>query len=275
MRFKKAALAAALTLCGHSAMASGIPTVDLAAITQYILSYVEQISQGVQQATAYALQLKQFENELQRYQELVKQRQLPGVYLYDQVANLRNETMKTLELGSAIAGSISSPENYAKDVLAAYDPRNTPCWKTGNCNYNRLNNDYEQARLSFFNDQTAEIAQDIRNAQQLENYNRQTQQALMNQIRGATSQVQSEQAAAQASAAAAQATNTQTQVMQQLKHKEMVRQMQEEKLRQMEEARVRSLVTVAGKNYNSTTKISSGMYTASARSNGGGSFFFH
>ena len=272
MRVKKVVAGVAMALAGHSAMASGIPTVDLAAITQFILGYVEQLAQGVQQATSYALQVKQFENEVLRYKELIAARQLPGSYLYDSVANLRNETMKTLSLGSALVGTVSNPESYAKELLAAYDPTKNTCLKSGTCNTSQLQSELETARSNYFYNQSAEIAQDVRNAQQLDNYNRQTQNALMSQIRGAKSQVQSEQAAAQASAAAAQATNTQTQVMMQIAHKQQVRELQERQMEELAQAQAKQQIYISKKAYTSDP-ISNSLFLSSARSVSSNTFF--
>ena len=59
--------------------ATGIPVADAANLSQNLQHYIETLAQGVQQLTDYALQMKQYENELLRYDEMVKNRIAPAI----------------------------------------------------------------------------------------------------------------------------------------------------------------------------------------------------
>lgn len=135
--------------------ASGIPVVDAANLTQNLQDYIENLSQGVQQLTDYALQVKQYENELLRYDEMVKNRIAPAAYLYDRINNLQREYNSIYNGAEAIKRKYGDVDAY----LSRYgDPTfymGGACYQGGQCNLEQLDEyhtRYTQAAIQKLED---------------------------------------------------------------------------------------------------------------------------
>lgn len=135
--------------------ASGIPVVDAANLTQNLQDYIENLSQGVQQLTDYALQMKQYENELLRYDEMVKNRLAPVAYLYDRIDNIQREFTNSYNAAEAIKRKYGDLDAY----LARYGDTSfymgSACFNSGKCNLEQLdeyNTRYTRAAVQRLED---------------------------------------------------------------------------------------------------------------------------
>ena len=139
----------------NPALASGIPVVDAANLTQNLQDYIENLAQGVQQLTDYALQMKQYDNELLRYDEMVKYRLAPAAYLYDRINNLQHNFLNTYNGAEAIKRKYGDLDAY----LARYGDTSfymgSACFNSGKCNLEQLdeyNTRYTRAAIQRLED---------------------------------------------------------------------------------------------------------------------------
>lgn len=136
-------------------LASGIPVVDSANLTQNLQSYIESLSQGVQQLTDYALQVKQYENELLRYDEMVKNRIAPAAYLYDRINNLQREYTSIYNGAEAIKRKYGDVDAYLSRYGDSTFYMGGACYNGGQCNLEQLdeyNTRYTRAALQKLED---------------------------------------------------------------------------------------------------------------------------
>lgn len=238
---RRKVMALLLSLSVGQAVAAGIPVADALNLQQNLMGYIESLSQGVQQLTDYTLQLKQYENELLRYQELVAARQMPGSYLYDSVFDVSSEMRRGFEFGGRLGQQYTNVDDYARAVVNGVNI--SPCGPMG-CSDGDLSAgalSVQNANQAYRENLQHELAQSRREVERLQNNADERQRALMNQIRSSTSQIQSMHAGAQASAAVAEAITTQTVAMQQMEHNSIVRQAQASEAARLADQQARNL----------------------------------
>lgn len=155
MRLKQKLLSSLLVFISMPTLATGIPVVDGANLQQNLMDYIESLSQGVQQLTSYALQVRQYENEILRYDEMVKNRIAPAVYLYDQVDNLQRQFTSIYNGAEAIKRKYGDVDAYIKRYGDATFYMGGACYNGGKCNLEQLddyNTRYTQAALRQLSD---------------------------------------------------------------------------------------------------------------------------
>lgn len=160
LKSKVLAVISSLYIASSPVHASGIPVVDAASISQQLMGYIEQLSQGVQQVTAYTLQVKQYENELLRYDEMVKNRIAPAAYLYDRVNNLQNEFNNVYNAAENIKRKYGDFDAYLDRYGEVSFYSTSACFNGQGCNLEQLD-DYQtrhtQAAIQKLNDLRADL----------------------------------------------------------------------------------------------------------------------
>ena len=244
---KKIAIVLATWVCSQNALSSGIPVGDGANLSQNLMGYVESLSQGVQLVTSYTLQLKQYENELLRYEEMLDARKLPGYYIFDQIYQDSLRLRQSFEFGTALVNRYSDPKAYAYDLINRHIPLN--CLRTWSCApsdsaraYQELNT-LQEERNEFLRNR---IEQNMRNSQTIADQANKKNSALMSQIKNARSERQAQHAIAEATVAVADSIATQTLAMQQIEHNRLSQEAQERAQSQASVEFAKSLIQYKG-----------------------------
>ncbi len=130
-----------LALFGQSARA-GIPVIDIAGLTQSIISAIESVTQTLQQVQQYRTQLQQYQSELQNSLN-------PSAFQWDQARNSINQLVATVDTLSVYKNRLGSLQSYLDKFndLAYY--RNQACFKSNGCTPAQLQALKDQALLAF------------------------------------------------------------------------------------------------------------------------------
>lgn len=233
LKMKLVAVVSTLAL-SPSVFASGIPVIDGANLTQSVKDYVEVIAQGARQASQYALQLKQYENEMLRYRELLKARELPTGYLMDTIYTDTLGYRDLLNIGGIINREFPNANDMVSSLWRLRDQANQ-CYIFGRCDLSNIHAITEElSRLSrSVNDELKyQLSKGQEEYKATQHYAEKTNSHLMDQIKRSTSQLQGIHATAQATVAVADAVNNQTMVMQQTEYNRRMEEAQKAELTQ-------------------------------------------
>lgn len=215
-----------------SVFASGIPVIDGANLAQSVKDYVEVIAQGARQASQYALQLQQYENEILRYREMLKARELPTGYMMDTIYNDTLGYRDLLNIGGLINREFPNANDMVSSLWRLRDQANQ-CYLFGRCDLSNIQVFTEElSRISqSLNDELKyQLTKGEEEYKATQQYAEKTNSKLMDQIKSSTSQLQGIHATAQATVAVADAVNNQTMVMQQTEYNRRVEEAQKAEL---------------------------------------------
>ena len=210
MRLTHKIASSIFVLFASPCFASGIPVVDAANLTQNLQDYIENLAQGVQQLTDYALQVKQYENELLRYDEMVKNRIAPAAYLYDRINNLQREFTNVYNGAEAIKRKYGDLDSY----LSRYgDPTfymGGACYNNGQCNLDQLddyNTKYTQAAIQKLNDLRDSLETQFASLERSKELNEDSIDSLRSQIKDSDGALKAQQTLGDIGVAQLQAQN--------------------------------------------------------------------
>lgn len=128
-------------LFGQSARA-GIPVIDVAGLTQHIISAVEAVAQTLQQ-------IQQYRTQLQQYQNMLENSMNPSAFQWDQARTTMNRLVAAVDTLSAYKTRLGSLQNYLDKFNDLTYYRNSPCFKSGGCTASQLQALKDQALLAF------------------------------------------------------------------------------------------------------------------------------
>lgn len=105
---------------------AGIPVIDVAGLTQSIISAIQNVQQVLQQ-------VKDYQNQLQQLQNQVINTIQPAVFLWDDANNIINGLLNKIDTVSNLANQFGSIDNYLDRFQDINTYRNAPCLDNG-CN---------------------------------------------------------------------------------------------------------------------------------------------
>jgi P-type conjugative transfer protein TrbJ len=134
MKYRRKNLAAKITLL-VSLMTSqsvltpayaGIPVIDAANLTQTVMTAIESVSQTLMQIDQFATQLQQWDN-------MVQNTEVPGQYIWDQAMATMNQLRATIDTITYYKNTLGSIDNYLSSFKDLESYRNSPCFSLTGC----------------------------------------------------------------------------------------------------------------------------------------------
>ena len=126
-------LATRLVVAPALASASGMPVVDVANLTQSIITTLETIEQTSQAVLDYQIYLQQLER-------MVTDMAVPGFYIWDQVDRIRDKGGRIVRGVGSARLDVDDLESFAKKFTTREYYRQSGCYgRDAHCGLNKLN----------------------------------------------------------------------------------------------------------------------------------------
>jgi P-type conjugative transfer protein TrbJ len=108
------------------ANASGIPVIDVANLSQTIMTATESVAQTLKQIEQYRTQLQQYENQLQNTLA-------PAAYIWDQANHTINEVMGAIDTLNYYKQQVGGIDQYLSKFQDVNYYKSSPCFARDGC----------------------------------------------------------------------------------------------------------------------------------------------
>lgn len=105
---------------------AGIPVIDVAGLTQAVISALQNVQQVLNQVQSYQTQLQQLQNQIINTVQ-------PAVFLWDDANNVINGILNEIDTVTNLANQFGTIDNYLDRFEDINTYRNAPCLDNG-CN---------------------------------------------------------------------------------------------------------------------------------------------
>lgn len=105
---------------------AGIPVIDVASLSQLVISTIESIAQTLKQIEQYTTQLQQYENQLQNTLA-------PASYIWDAAQTTMTELRNTVDTISYYKTRLGSIDNYLEKFQHVDYYKQSPCFTPTGC----------------------------------------------------------------------------------------------------------------------------------------------
>lgn len=214
MKISQLIVAPVLSFTIFTAGAAGIPVADAVNLQQNLMDYIESLSQGVQQMTSYALQVRQYENEILRYDEMVKNRLAPAAYLYDRINNLNRELNNIYNGAEQIKRKYGDVEAYLSQYGDPSFYSGSACYNSGRCDLSKQD-DYRtrltQANLRYLREMHEQLQMQFKEMEERQSAMNESITSVRDQIKASDGGLRAQQAIGEAVVSVSQGVSDLTQ----------------------------------------------------------------